>query len=78
MEFDSCPSLAPFLGYMGVAASIIFASELKALEKHFDSPLLFLRASFILLLFTHLLSCPPYCVFQMLVLHMELLKLALE
>ncbi len=28
MEFDTCPTIAPFLGYMGVAASIIFASKL--------------------------------------------------
>lgn len=27
MEFDSCPTIAPFLGYMGVTASIIMASE---------------------------------------------------
>ena len=26
-EYDSCPTIAPFLGYMGVAASIILASK---------------------------------------------------
>mmetsp|Transcript_9010 Transcript_9010/g.12457 ORF Transcript_9010/g.12457 Transcript_9010/m.12457 type:complete len:193 (-) Transcript_9010:260-838(-) len=26
LEFDSCPALAPFLGYMGVASAIIFAN----------------------------------------------------
>lgn len=26
MEYDSCPTIAPFLGYMGVAASIILAN----------------------------------------------------
>ena len=25
--YDVCPALAPFLGYMGVMASIVFASE---------------------------------------------------
>jgi hypothetical protein len=27
LGFDTCPSLAPFLGYMGVMASIVLASE---------------------------------------------------
>jgi len=26
LEFESCPNIAPFLGYMGVACSIIFAN----------------------------------------------------
>ncbi|EEC51420.1 predicted protein [Phaeodactylum tricornutum CCAP 1055/1] len=26
MQYDSCPTIAPFLGYMGVAASIVFAN----------------------------------------------------
>lgn len=26
MEYDSCPTIAPFLGYMGVAASVILAN----------------------------------------------------
>jgi hypothetical protein len=30
MEYDSCPSIAPFLGYMGVACAIIFASKFQA------------------------------------------------
>jgi hypothetical protein len=30
MEFDSCPTIAPFMGYMGVAASIILASKYSA------------------------------------------------
>jgi V-type H+-transporting ATPase proteolipid subunit len=41
MEFDSCPALAPFLGYMGVAASVIFASEFPLFES--SSPSLILR-----------------------------------
>jgi hypothetical protein len=33
MEYDSCPTIAPFLGYMGVAASVIFASTYFASHK---------------------------------------------
>jgi V-type H+-transporting ATPase proteolipid subunit len=32
MEYDSCPAIAPFLGYMGVAAAIVFASEFPLFE----------------------------------------------
>jgi hypothetical protein len=27
MDFDQCPAIAPFFGFLGVAASTVFASE---------------------------------------------------
>ena len=28
IQIDSCPAIAPFLGYMGAAASVIFSSKI--------------------------------------------------
>jgi hypothetical protein len=38
-EYDSCPTIAPFLGYMGVAASIILASKYIQYPPKAEAPL---------------------------------------
>jgi hypothetical protein len=42
--YDSCPTIAPFLGYMGVAASIILASKYIQHKPQAEAPCLVIRA----------------------------------